>query len=240
MPRAAERARRTKKPRRARHLPPAGFASAVRVQRLDVLPCEPRSAARVARSARAVRRRRARCEARGLQRQPTSKEVVMGTMQPTTQNPPQERSQEQEERPLARSSPFGVLRRFMEDIDRMFAPEHEALWAPQIEVLEKDGKLVVRADLPGLKSEDVRVDVDHGLLTISGERKREKVEKREEGTYHSERSYGSFLRRVALPEDVDADKIEAKFEDGVLEVTIPATPPGPRGKSIPVKGGTTH
>jgi HSP20 family protein len=180
----------------------------------------------------------------------------MATMQRGNANQPQPQEQQKpqratQERPLARGglprSPFGVMRRFMDEMDRMFGDfafgpfEREALWAPQIEVLEKDGKLVVRADLPGLKSENVKVEVDRGVLTISGERKQEKKEE-EAGTYHSERFYGSFLRRIALADDVDPDKIEARFENGVLEVTIPAAPSGPRGKTIAVKGGggTTH
>jgi HSP20 family protein len=178
----------------------------------------------------------------------SEKEVAMATTQRNGNQPqqpqqkPTERAQQLTRGALPRS-PFGVMRRFMEDMDRMFSDfgmsptfERDATWSPQIELFEKDGKLMVHADLPGLKPEDVKVDVDRGVLTISGERKQEKKEERE-GTYHSERFYGSFVRRIALPEDVDADKIDARFENGVLEITIPA-PARPSGaKSIAVKSG---
>ena len=136
---------------------------------------------------------------------------------------------------IARSSPFGMMRRMMEDMDRLFedfgfgrrtgsmlAPigggELER-FTPAVEVLERDGKLLVRADLPGLKKEDVRVNVDDGGLLIEGERKSEREESRE-GYFHSERSYGSFQRRIPLPRGVDVSTCDASFDDGVLEVKI--------------------
>jgi len=94
-------------------------------------------------------------------------------------------------------------------------------WSPQIEVREKDNQLLVTADLPGMKKEDVKIEVEDDVLTISGERKDEREEKRE-GFYHSERSYGSFVRRIPLPEGVNAEEVKASFKDGVLEVKMPA------------------
>jgi HSP20 family protein len=96
-----------------------------------------------------------------------------------------------------------------------------ALWSPPVEVFEKDDKLVVRAEIPGVSRENVNVDVTDDALTIQGERRQES-EDRGEGFYRSERSYGRFLRTIPLPEGVDAEKAEAKFKDGVLEVTLPA------------------
>jgi HSP20 family protein len=141
------------------------------------------------------------------------------------------------------ASPFALMRRMAEDMDRMFesfgfgrgrfAPrlwsdmperfgEPElAVWAPEIEVFDREGEFVVRADLPGLKKEDVRVEVTENALILEGERRKEHEERRE-GFYRSERSYGRFSRAVPLPEGVDTEKVEAEFKDGVLEVRLPA------------------
>jgi HSP20 family protein len=93
-------------------------------------------------------------------------------------------------------------------------------WPPSTDILRENGALVVKADLPGLTKEDVKVSLDNGDLVIEGERKQEsKVE--EKDFLRSECSYGSFFRRVSLPEGVDASKIAAKVADGVLEVRVP-------------------
>ena len=89
-----------------------------------------------------------------------------------------------------------------------------------MEVFEKEDKYVVKAELPGMKEEDLDVSVSEDTLTIKGERKAE-TEVKEEDYYCCERSYGSFFRSVALPSTVDAKKIEASYEDGVLEVSLP-------------------
>ena len=90
-------------------------------------------------------------------------------------------------------------------------------WAPVIEVFEKEDKYVVKAELPGMKEEDIDVSVLGDTLTIKGERKAES-EVKEENYYCCERSYGSFFRSIALPSNINAQKIEATFEDGVLEI----------------------
>ena len=138
-------------------------------------------------------------------------------------------------------NPFRMMRRFTKDMERMFedfpgfwfpnffktdfAPfrmEFDKVgWVPQIEVLQNNGQFMVRADLPGLTKEDVKVELTENLLMISGERKEEKEEKRE-GFYRSERSYGSFYREVPLPEGAKTEKAAATFRNGVLEITIPA------------------
>jgi HSP20 family protein len=97
-----------------------------------------------------------------------------------------------------------------------------ATWSPKIEVIEKNNRLVTRVDLPGMKKEDVSVEVADGYLALSGERKRETEEKKDD-FYHSEREYGSFYRTVPLPEGVKIEDVEATFSDGVLEVSIPLT-----------------
>jgi HSP20 family protein len=95
-----------------------------------------------------------------------------------------------------------------------------APWTPRIDVFEKDSNLVVKAELPGIKKEDVQVALDGTALTISGER-REEREVKEEDYYRCERSYGRFSRRIPLPFEASAEQITAAFTDGVLEVTIP-------------------
>jgi HSP20 family protein len=139
-------------------------------------------------------------------------------------------------------SPFTFMRRFSEEMDRLFedfgfgrgwlAPGFEggldrlgtlggASWAPQVEVIERDNQLIVRADLPGMSKDDVQVDIDDNSLIIRGERKTEH-EENEEGYYRSERSYGSFYRQIPLPSGVDTEQANAEFRNGVLEITLPA------------------
>jgi HSP20 family protein len=138
-------------------------------------------------------------------------------------------------------NPFQMMRRFTKDMERMFEGfgtfnfptffktdfipfrmEFEnAEWIPQVEVLQNNGEFKVRADLPGLKKDDVKVEVTDTLLTISGERKEEKEDKRE-GFYRSERSYGSFFRQIPLPEGAKIENATATFLNGVLEITMPA------------------
>ena len=101
-------------------------------------------------------------------------------------------------------------------------PTLEMGWAPAIEVFEKEDKFVVKAELPGMKEEDIDISVVGDTLTVKGERKAES-EVKEEDYYCCERSYGSFSRSIAVPSNVDAKKIEASYEDGVLEVSLPKT-----------------
>jgi HSP20 family protein len=93
-------------------------------------------------------------------------------------------------------------------------------WSPQLETFRRGDKLVVRADLPGLRKEDVNVEVEDGMLTISGHRSEEQVDERDD-FYRSERSYGEFYRALPLPENITGESCEATFKDGVLEVTLP-------------------
>jgi HSP20 family protein len=93
-------------------------------------------------------------------------------------------------------------------------------WTPLADITEDDREYVIKAELPELRKEDVKVTVENGVLTISGERKFEKEEKQKK--YHRvERGYGSFVRTFALPEDADADKVKAVFKQGMLEVHLP-------------------
>ena len=95
-----------------------------------------------------------------------------------------------------------------------------AEWTPLADITEDDSEYVIKAELPELRREDVKVTVENGVLTISGERKFEKEEKKKK--YHRvERGYGSFVRTFALPEDADADRVKAQFKQGILEVHLP-------------------
>jgi HSP20 family protein len=130
--------------------------------------------------------------------------------------------------------PFALLRQLTSDFDRMFGeswptfqwpvlrtrPAEEQSWFPEIDVFEKDNRLVTKIDLPGMKKEDVKVEVTDGNLTISGERKTEAEEKKE-NFYRCEREYGSFYRAVPLPPGVKLEDVKATFADGVLEVSVP-------------------
>jgi HSP20 family protein len=107
-------------------------------------------------------------------------------------------------------------------------------WAPQIEVRQRGNEITICADLPGMKADDVNIEIEDGVLIISGERQ-QKSENREEGFYRSERSYGSFVRSIVLPEGVDENEVQARFEDGVLEVTMPVPEQRQRGRKIEVK-----
>jgi HSP20 family protein len=131
-------------------------------------------------------------------------------------------------------------RRFEDIFGRPFIPAMwrripvvEMGWAPAIEVFEKEDKFMVKAELPGMKEEDIDVSVVGDTLTIKGERKAE-TEVKEEDYYCCERSYGSFSRSIALPSSVDAKRIEASYEDGVLEVSLPKAPEV-KAKKVAVK-----
>jgi len=95
-------------------------------------------------------------------------------------------------------------------------------FVPQVDVSETDKEIKVSAELPGMDEKDIDVALRHDALAISGEKKSESVEK-DKGYYRSERSYGSFRRTVSLSAEVDADKVEATFRNGVLTITLPKT-----------------
>jgi HSP20 family protein len=97
-----------------------------------------------------------------------------------------------------------------------------AEWAPPADITEDEKEYVVKADLPDVKKEDVKVTVENGVLAISGERKFEQQQEDKAKKYHRvERAYGSFVRAFVLPEDADADQVKAEFKEGVLTVHLP-------------------
>jgi HSP20 family protein len=93
-------------------------------------------------------------------------------------------------------------------------------WVPAMDLLETDDHLILRADLPGLGHDDVEIEIKDGVLSVSGERRAEHEDK-SEGYYRVERAFGSFSRSLSLPRGVNADAVDASFDDGVLEVRIP-------------------
>jgi HSP20 family protein len=110
------------------------------------------------------------------------------------------------------------------DLDRLFAGNAGSLagWSPAVDVQEHENGFAVTAELPGLKAEDVDLKIENGVLSLVGEKKEEKEEGTEGSTRHViERRYGRFERNFTLPRDVDAEKVTAKFDDGVLTVTVP-------------------
>ena len=110
-------------------------------------------------------------------------------------------------------------------------------WLPAMDLVETDDHFVLRADLPGLSEDDVDIELEDNVLTVSGERKAEH-ESRSEGYYRVERASGSFRRSLSLPEGVDPDGIEANFDKGVLEVRVPKPEQRkPRKVAITVGGG---
>jgi HSP20 family protein len=115
---------------------------------------------------------------------------------------------------LRPSSRYGVATQGLRELN-------DVIWSPEIEVFERAGQLVVRADLPGLKKDDVKVELNDDNLIIRGERRQEH-EENEEGFYQSERSYGSFYRVIPLPDGISDKDVKANFNDGVLDITMPA------------------
>jgi HSP20 family protein len=140
------------------------------------------------------------------------------------------------ERRNAERDPFTVLRQMTTDFDRFFEgaawpwfqgpafrarPRAEvATWVPGIDVFQRDNRLVTRVDLPGMKKEEVKVEVTNGYLVVSGERKNE-AEEKTENFYRCEREYGHFYRAVPLPEGVKYEDVKATFANGLLEVSVP-------------------
>jgi HSP20 family protein len=142
------------------------------------------------------------------------------------------------------ASPFGAFGRMRHEIDRMFEDFGDGVWGvprrtafeiapiwrrdiawekvPAVDVVEKEKAYEISVELPGMDEKDIQVTVANGVLTIKGEKKEEKEEKQKD-YYVSERHYGSFARSFRIPEDADAGKIEARFQKGVLAVSLPKT-----------------
>ena len=150
---------------------------------------------------------------------------------------------------LVRWDPFRDLEEMGERLNRAFGgmarpsraaageAGREALivpdWAPMVDITETDEEYLIKAEIPEVKREDVKVSVENGVLTLQGERKQEKEEKGKK--YHRvERYYGSFLRTFTVPDNVDETKVRAEFKDGILNVHLPKTEKA-KPKAIEVK-----
>lgn len=119
-----------------------------------------------------------------------------------------------------------------EDLKKM----GEGEWAPAVDLAEDDENYTITADLPDVKKDDMKISVENGYLTLSGERRHESEDEDSKKKYHRiERSYGSYVRRFALPENVDREGIQASFSDGVLEVTLPKVEPKEESGAVEVK-----
>jgi HSP20 family protein len=149
--------------------------------------------------------------------------------------------------PRRPAEPFNVLRQMTTELDRMFdepwtlfrwpsaeLATNRPMWAPKVDVMTKDNTLITRVDLPGMKKDDVSVEVEDGYLTLSGERKKEFKEDKD-NVYREEREYGSFCRTVPLPSGVKAEDVKATFVNGVLEVLVPLpTASQSNGRKVPI------
>jgi HSP20 family protein len=141
---------------------------------------------------------------------------------------------------LTRWNPFVELDEIQQRLNRLFMERttkagetNFADFMPAVDIEETDADFIVKADLPEVKKDEIKVHVQDGVLAIEGERRQEKEEKGKR--FHKiEREYGRFVRRFALPTEVDADKVRAEFKDGVLNVVLPKAPAG-KPKLIDVK-----
>lgn len=154
-------------------------------------------------------------------------------------------SQRQQSMPGLITSPFSFMRRFGEGMEQLFADfgvgglmprgfNELAAWTPQIELFERENQLVIRADLPGLKADDVQIELRDDSVVIQGERQEEHQEERE-GFYSTERTYGRFYREIPLPGGADTEEATATFRDGVLEITIPRREGETRGRQLEIQ-----
>lgn len=141
--------------------------------------------------------------------------------------------------------PFTAMRR---EMDRMFEEMTKSfslvrpafgmgVMAPRVDMRETDTAVEIQAELPGVTEQDIEVQLADGILTLKGEKKQEREEK-EKGYYLMERSYGSFLRQIPIPVEVEEDKVEAKFDKGVLSVVLPKKPETQtKTRKIEIKAG---
>jgi len=124
-------------------------------------------------------------------------------------------------------SPLDQLFSLQKDLDRFFGDGRGSLgtaqnraWMPALDLYEDDSSFILKAELPGLKKEDIQLSVENGVLSLSGERKSE-VDEEKQGVVRSERYFGKFVRSVSLPPSIKADEIVASYKDGILTVNVP-------------------
>ena len=144
---------------------------------------------------------------------------------------------------IIRWTPFRSMLSLRDEMDRLLnefygkvmptTETYEGDWYPAMDITETDNEVIATLELPGLKREDIKVSVNNDILTVSGEKKQEKTEENE-NIHRVERTYGYFKRSVALPVEVDTNKVKAVYKDGVLKVTMPKLEEK-KTKEIPVQ-----
>ena len=144
---------------------------------------------------------------------------------------------------LIRWTPLRSMMSFRDEMDRMLdefygrmspsGESYEGDWLPAMDMRENDGEVLVSLELPGMSKSDIKVSVKNDVLSITGEKKAEKADEKE-NVHRVERTYGYFKRSVALPVEVDSGKVKASFKDGVLKVTLPKVE-AKKPKEIPIQ-----
>jgi HSP20 family protein len=137
-------------------------------------------------------------------------------------------------------NPFSLLRGMTAEIERAFVEpstrgQKEVLWEPAIEVTRRDNELIVRAELPGMNIDDVKLEISDDQIIIHGERKTEREEK-QGAVQVTELRYGEFYRAIPLPDGAKVDQAQAKYENGVLQLTVPIADEKTKRREIPIQG----
>ena len=122
--------------------------------------------------------------------------------------------------PFNTTEPFPGLTAFQDTMNRLFTEPNGRPWVPPVDIVENENELIVKADVPDVKFEDIDVQIENGTLTVRGERKVEKTSDKS-GWHRMERSYGSFERAFTLPETIDPEHVKADYKNGTLTVTLP-------------------
>jgi HSP20 family protein len=150
---------------------------------------------------------------------------------------------------IVRWEPFRELSTLQNEMNRLFNTVFDApspansgstlrRWMPAMDLVETDDHFVLRADLPGMSQDDVKIEFEDGTLTVSGERKAEH-ESKNEGYYRVERAFGAFSRSLTLPQGIDPEAVSANFENGVLEIRVPK-PEERKPRRIEIGGSGTQ
>ncbi len=128
---------------------------------------------------------------------------------------------------LIKFEPLRELENWNERIHRFFGefPTTDVNYYPHIDISDDEKNIYVEAEIPGVKKEDIKITLQDNILTISGDKKKEKEENDKKNFFRSERVYGSFTRSFTLPDEIDPDSVEAKFDNGILNVTIQKAQP---------------
>jgi HSP20 family protein len=141
-----------------------------------------------------------------------------------------------------RMNPFSLMRRMTEELDRALTEstgreQGERTWSPAVDVTQREGNYMIRAEVPGVPPDAIKLEVMDDMIVIQGERKAEHEETRG-GIHVTERRYGSFYRAIPLPEGAKPDEARARYENGVLEITVPTEEQRSKPREIPIQQGS--